>query len=380
MSVDYKGHRVIVFALEHYNPLGLIRSLGENGVEPVYICVLAKGKHRSASLSKYISCLHIVESVEEGFNLLIREYGNNGYEKKPIILFSDDKSMGYFDLHYEEVIQKFIVFNAGANGRINEFMDKAGILQIGEKYGFKTLPHWTVERGVIPEDIVYPVITKDINSNSGAWKADVFICENESELKAAYQKITSPIVLLQKYIDKKNECALEGYTVNRGKDMRIVTAMTWKYLIKGYYSPFHDVFMYDDIDSEKKLAKIFEEIGFDGLFEVEFMIDQDGTYYFSEINFRASAWNYTGSVAGMPLAYLWVKGMIDGKIDSADIKEFEPFTSMSEVVDYGKRVDTGMVSIAEWIKDFKEAKCTYFYNKDDMKPFEMLYTEWDSFR
>ena len=138
--------------------------------------------------------------------------------------------------------------------------------------------------------------------------------------------------------------------------------------------------MYEDKDSSAKLAAMFKEIGFDGLFEVEFMIDKDGTYYFSEINFRASAWNYTGSCAGMPISYLWVKGMINKCIDPKDIKEFEPFTSMSEVVDYGKRVDSGKISIAEWARDFKEAKCTYFYNKDDMAPFEMLYTEWEHFK
>ena len=34
MNSKYNGHTVIVFAQEHYNPLGLIRSLGENGVNP----------------------------------------------------------------------------------------------------------------------------------------------------------------------------------------------------------------------------------------------------------------------------------------------------------------------------------------------------------
>ena len=95
MSILYKGHPVIVFALEHYNPLGLIRSLGENGIEPIYICVLAKGKHKSACLSKYISTLHIVDSVENGYDLLRKKYGNYPTAEKPIILFSDDKSIGY---------------------------------------------------------------------------------------------------------------------------------------------------------------------------------------------------------------------------------------------------------------------------------------------
>jgi hypothetical protein len=125
---------------------------------------------------------------------------------------------------------------------------------------------------------------------------------------------------------------------------------------------------------------MFKEIRFEGVFEVEFLIDKDGSMYFMETNFRASAWNYTGACVGMPLDYLWVKGMEQGFIDPADRKEFAPFTSMSEVIDFGKRVDTGKISIAEWIKDFKEAKCTYIYNKDDIEPFKILYEQWDTFK
>jgi len=52
----------------------------------------------------------------------------------------------------------------------------------------------------------------------------------------------------------------------------------------------------------------------------------------------ASAWNYSSTVAGMPLSYLWVKSMNSGYIDDNDRKTFEDFSDMSEVIDYGKRV------------------------------------------
>ena len=48
------------------------------------------------------------------------------------MLFSDDKSVGYFDLHYDEIKDKFICFNAGKQGRINEFMDKQRILELAK--------------------------------------------------------------------------------------------------------------------------------------------------------------------------------------------------------------------------------------------------------
>jgi len=378
MTSEYSGHPVIVFALEHYNPLGHIRSLGENGISPIYISVKRRGP--VACLSKYIAKCHFVDTVEEGYQLLLREYGHYDMDHRPFVIFSDDKSVGYFDLHYEEVKNKFIFFNAGKTGRINEFMDKQRILELAKKHGFQTLQSWVVPLGEIPEDIVYPVITKDISPNSGSWKSDVFICEDEVALRRAFQQITSPVIQIQRFVEKKNEYAIEGLTINGGSQMLIGSTLTWKYLIRGYYSPYHDVTMFKDAEMRRKLEALFAEIGFEGIFEVEFLIDQDDTYYFLEANFRASAWNYSSAVAGMPLAYLWVKSMADGFIAPDAEKPFEDFTDMSEVIDYGKRVETGMVSLAQWLREFKEAKGTYYYNGKDMAPFEYLYEHWDEYK
>lgn len=378
MNNQYNNHLVIVFALEHYNPLGHIRSLGENGINPIYVSVKRRGP--VACLSKYISKCHFVDTVEEGYQLLLSEYGHFDYDHRPYLIFSDDKSVGYFDLHYEEIKDKFIFYNAGKQGRINEFMDKQRILEIAKKHGFNVLDSWVVKLGEIPEGIEYPVITKDISPNSGSWKSDVYICENEEELKEAFTKITSPMVQIQKFVDKKNEYAIEGLTINHGKQMLIGSTLTWKYLIKGYYSPYHDVTMLKDQTIRTRLESLFAEIGFEGIFEVEFLIDKDDTYYFLEANFRASAWNYSSAVAGMPLAYLWVKSMEDGNIAEDAEKPFEDFTDMSEVIDYGKRVEGGMCSLAEWLRDFKEAKGTYYYNKEDPAPFEYLFEHWDEYK
>ena len=376
MISKYNGHTVIVFALEHYNPLGLIRSLGENGINPVYFSVKRRGP--VACLSKYISETIFVDTVEEGYELLLKRFGNE--DKKPYILFSDDKSVGYFDLHYNELKDHFICYNAGSQGRINQFMDKDRILQIAKKHGFNVLDSHVVKVGEIPEGLEYPVITKDISPNSGSWKADVHICENEEELKGAYKEISSPIVQIQHFVDKKNEYAIEGFTVNHGREIFFGTTLTWKYLIKGYYSPYHDVTMFKNPEMGEKLRQLFEEIGFEGIFEVEFLIDKNDTMFFLEANFRASAWNYSSTVAGMPLSFLWVKSMEAGHVDTSDEKEFEDFTDMSEVIDYGIRVEKGMVSLAEWLGDFKAAKGTYYYNENDMAPFEYLHNHWDEYK
>lgn len=369
--------KFIVFALEHYNPLGMIRSFGVMDIYPIYISV--KRRYEIANKSKYISKLHKVDSIQEGYDLLMREYGNE--KVKPYLVFSDDKSMGFFDLRYNEWKDKFIGFNAGEQGRINRFIDKLEILQCAKRHGLNVLESVTVRKdSEIPKDLWYPIITKDISPNVGNWKADVYICYNEEELVGAMERIASNEIMVQHFVDKQNEMTIEGYSINHGEDVHYVAQCTYKYLIPGYYSPYMDVQMFKYPELQQKLNSMFKELGFEGVFEAEFIIDKDSTFYFMEMNFRASAWNYVGVVAGMPLPYLWCKAMENGHIEESDRKEYEPFTAMSEAIDYAKRVEGGMISEPEWWRYFKEAKCTFLYNKDDIAPFEEVYKNFDAFK
>lgn len=374
----YKNHLVIVFAIDHYNPLGVIRSLGENGIRPIYIAI----RHRVALgvKSKYVSKVYEVASVEEGYQVLMENYGEV-YKtgEKPFVLFSDDKSVGYFDLHYEEVRNRFITYNAmGIQGRIMEFMDKKNILNLAKKYGLNVLEPVVVNRGEIPEGLEYPIITKDINPNSGGWKSDVFVCQNEEDLKKAYTKISSPVVLLQKYVDKKTEYTFEGCSVNKGQSVLIAIKSTYKYAIPAYYSPFMTCESLHDQKMKAALERMFAEIGFEGIFEVEFLVDKSDKAYFLEINFRNSTWSYASTRAGMPLPYIWIKGMLNGKIDKDDYKEVPGgFTAMVEPIDYAKRIELGLSSAGEWLADFKKADCGFYYSEDDLDPFFEMVKNWD---
>ena len=374
----YTNHLVIVFAIDHYNPLGVIRSLGENGIRPIYIAI----RHRVelGVKSKYVSKVHQVDSVEEGYQVLMENYGEV-YKtgEKPFLLFSDDKSVGYFDLKYDEVKDKFITYNAnGVQGRIMEFMDKKNILDLAKKHGLNVLEPVVVNKGEIPEGLEYPIITKDINPNSGGWKSDVFVSKNAEDLKTAYTKISSPVVLLQKYVDKKTEFAFEGCSVNKGQSALIAIKSTYKYAIPAYYSPF---MMCESLHDEKLKAALegmLAEIGFEGIFEIEFLVDKDDNAYFLEINFRNATWSYASTRAGMPLPYIWVKGMLNGKIDKDDYKEVPGgFTAMVEPIDYAKRIELGVGTPGEWLADFKKANCGFYYSEDDLEPFYEMVRNWD---
>lgn len=360
----------IVFGIDHYNPLGAIRSLGENGIKPVYIAI--PGRAKIASSSCYISKTHWVKDYTEGCKLLLDEYGNCSRDSLPTVITTDDEQVNYMDVHYEDYKDKFIFFNAGEKGRITKYMDKYEILQMAKKHGLKTLPSWRVEKGQIPNEIVYPVITKSISPVVGGWKSDVFICENEEELKIAYEKIQAPTVMIQKFIEKKNELCIDGYSVDKGKKSFFAIASTYNYNIRGYYSPYMTVRSLDNPEISEKLNGLMEDIGFEGIYSIEFLYDQDGELFFSEVNFRNSTWSYGATIAGMPLPILWTKSMISKSLPEL-IHIDEAFTAMVEPIDYQKRVIDRGYDLNRWYKDFINSKCKYYYSEKDLKPFfEML--------
>ncbi len=368
-----RNHLFIVIGEEHYNPLGIIRSLGQCGINPVFIAI--KGKSTVSSKSKYVSCNHFVDSIDEAYNVLMSEYTEQ--KNKPFVITSDDDIQSLLDMNYEKLKEHFILFNAGSDGQITKYMDKKEILDLAEKHGLKILKTTVVNKGVIPENIEYPIITKSISPNIGGWKADVHICNSAEELKNAYDHILSPQVLLQKFVEKKNEYCLDGFSINRGKKMFIPIASTYNYLIRGYYSPYMTVYPFEDEKMKESLNAMLEEIGFEGIFSIEFLIDQDGTYYFSEINFRNSTWSYIAAKLGMPLPLLWAESMLSGEINSSWYKPVpDNYTAMVEPIDYEKRVEDGRISAADWLIDFKETDCPFYLDADDPEPFREMVKNW----
>lgn len=371
-----KGHLVIVFGMEHYNPLGLIRTLGRSGISPVYIAI--KGRGVASSKSRYLQTVHYVDTVEQGYDVLLKEYG--ALPLPPFVLTTDDDVQSILDRHYSELKDKFIMYNAGADGRVTEYMDKKKILEIAQKHGLKVLPTIAADRGVVPENLEYPVITKAMSPTEAEWKKNVFICESEDELREAFEKITCSRVLIQKFIEKKNELCLDGFTIDQGRKSFIPMGTNYNYLIRGYYSPYMTAFNFKDKEILESLEALFAEIGFEGIFSAEFIIDQDDTLYFSEVNFRNSTWNYIATFVDMPIPVLWCKAMLTGEINQEWNKPFpEKFTAMTEPIDYGIRVEGGRVSLAQWLIDFKTTDVPFYLDAEDPEPFKAMVNNWRKF-
>lgn len=365
--MDIKNYTFIVFSEEHhYNPLGVVRSLGEEGITPDVIAY--GGREQVVTSSKYVGKVYHVNTIEEGYKILIDNYSVETL--KPFVITCDDRVTSFLDKRYDELKAHFFFFNAGKDGRVTYYMDKNNINILAEKHGLKVPKAYVVNRGEILDEFEYPVLTKSISSNSGGWKKDVFVCKNKEELSDAYKKIQSEVVLIQKFVEKKNELCLDGCVVNRGKDLFISISSFYNYNIPGQYAFDYNSENFKDEKLKESLEGIFEEIGFEGIFTVEFLIDQNDNLYFMEINFRNSGWSYTSTCVDMNLPIIWAEAMATGHIPSNAYKSInQKFRSIVELRDFITRVKGKKVSLLYWIKDLKNIDCFLLYNKDDPKPF-----------
>lgn len=360
--------RYIVFvSKDHYNPLGIVRTLGEAHIKPIVVVV--KGEPKLVSKSRYVKIKHFVDSPEDGLKLILSKYAVSKTEKS-FILTGDDVTVSLLDMHYNELKDYFYFYNAGENGRIRQFMNKDVLNHLALKHGFNVPRTWKVSPGEIPEDLEYPIITKATHSFGAEWKNIVFICRNEEDLCEAFKKIKSEKILLQQYIEKTDEQSYEGFSVNHGKNVFFSVQNNEVYHLKDKYAPFWRNKNVHDKSFTAKVSRMLAEIGFEGIFEFEFIVGADKKLYFLEINFRNTANGWTTTVAGMPSATLWCASMFEGKIVNGCYKEIpDGFTTMAECFDYDVRVKTGRISRREWMKQYKKANAKLYRGRKDIRPF-----------
>ena len=364
---NLKKHKFIVFAEDHFNSLGVIRSLGEAGINP--IVVLHTNKSILIKYSKYISTIHYSQSIAEGYRIIVEKYGKE--EEKPFLFVSSDEVGSYLDKHYDEIKDKFYFYNAGIAGRVTQMMEKSEIVRMAEACGFRAPRSEMVKKGQLPKDLAFPILTKANTSTIYNWKSNVFICHSEPELLEAYEKITCEEVLLQEYVEKIDEFNIEGFCFDDGKAVFMPLQNRFFRTTEQSFGNYLYIDNMMPAELETKLKLLFEQTRFNGIFEVEFLIGKDGTFYFLEINFRNSAWVYAYTKCGVNFFVEYAKALLYGKLPS--VQDFQlkrlPFKAMDELTDFKWSVASGKVSLLKWINELTDADCLYYYNKDDKRPF-----------
>ena len=367
--MNLNKHKFIILGSDHSNTLGQIRCLGEMGIRPIVI--ITEKRPYIINKSKYIGEYHIVDTIYEGPKYVLEHFCNEEYP--PFIYTDRDDIMCAIDDYYDDLKDKFIFWNAGKKGGIRQLINKETQMELAKECGLNVIPTEHVKRGELPNLIDYPIFTKAPNSLNPFWKSNVFICNNNNELLSAYSRMGIDEVLLQKYIHRKDEMPVEGISIDGGREVKLLVKKTSKRFMANGFGIYSQLHRFNDSNIEKKVTQFIKRTGYTGIFEIEFILDNDNTLYFLEINFRNTMFNHACAEYGANILYLFAKSVINNKISIEDMNlKPDPYTVMYELDDLKNSVIKGDVSLWQWLKDFFQANSYLYIDKHDMVPFWSL--------
>lgn len=357
-------HKHICLVGDHYNPLAIIRSLGEEGIKPIVL--LCCENPYLVHHSKYIGELHIFKSNQEGIDYLIEHYSNEPL--KPFVYNGSDDTGLIIDQHYDQLKDHF--FFSNAQGSLEKYQNKYHITKLAENCGVGIPKEEILKVGEMPTSLRYPVFTKAVTSaKGGAWKDQAFICNTPEELKEAYNKIKADEILVQEFIVKKNELCIDGISINAGKEVFMPYGCGYYRFVPGSYGNYMKFTPFLDKELTEKIVKIIKGAKYTGIFCIEFMVGQNDELYFLEVNFRHSGWGYAFTVGGFNLPVRWAMSTLEEKINLDGFKYLDSFDAINDFSDFKDNLKLKDVSIFKWFKQYKNSECKYYYNSKDKKPF-----------
>ena len=356
-------HKHILLVEDHTNPLGIVRSLGEEGIHPIVL--LCSKNPQLVNKSKYVGELHIFNTINEGYNYLISHYGKE--KLKPFIYNGSDDITLLLDSHYEDLKDKFYFTNG--QGGIEKYLQKYDITQAAVECGLQIPKEELLEVGQMPKTLKYPVFTKAATSaKGGGWKDQAHICNNEDELRKAYTQIHADNILVQEFIKKKNELCIDGISINGGEEVFMPYACSYYRFRPDSYGNYMYFFPFTDEKLIENIKRLIKQVHFTGIFCIEFLIDNNDELYFLEVNFRNSGWSYAFTKGGFNLPFRWAVSMLDNTLFMDSFKPLEKFDAMQEIGDYYEFVKSKKIPLIKWLKEVK-ASYLFLYNSKDPAPF-----------
>ena len=367
--MELAQHKFIIIGSDHSNTLGQMRCLGERGIKP--IVVITEQHPYLITKSKYLGELHQVKSIAEAPRYVAEHWGNEAV--KPFLYTDRDDFMCAIDDCYDLLEGKFYFWNAGQKGRIRQLINKEEQMALAHECGLNVIPTEQVKRGELPHTLSYPIFTKASNSLNPYWKANCFVCHNEAELLDAYQHMGIDEVLLQKYIHKKDETPIEGVSIDGGREVALLVKKSSFRFANNGFGVFSEITPFTDASLEQKVSHLMRSAHYTGIFELELIVDADGTAYFMEINFRNTMFNHACADFGANLPWLFAKWTLQEHIDKSDLQlRDKPLVVMYEMEDLKESVAKGSTSFWQWLGDFRRADSYLYIDHRDMGPFWAL--------
>lgn len=362
----------IVIGDWHFNTLGMVRSLGEQGVMSVYINMSDWGY---AEKSKYTLKTYHAHTQEDVLNAILDAVKTFG--GRPAIFPGSDISALYVDNCYNQL--KDICFCPGFEGKAEYYMDKYNMSMLAKEAGFN-IPESAVieinEPGFAEmRKFGLPCIIKPLKSVDGK-KADIIVCKTNEDLENAITWLQSEEsgyikVLIQEFVNGTKN-AMTGYCGVKAKGKKAYVYGELK-KIREYpldrgstsFAKLQEKITYIDPDI---IDRFLEKTGYEGIFDIDIKL-VDGVPYFLEINFRNGALSYAMTAAGFNLPYIWYCLKADKPFDPVDFKEVYLMCERDDL----NHVKDKNISPLEWVKCIKKTDAMMVFNKQDKAPFQLAY-------
>jgi predicted ATP-grasp superfamily ATP-dependent carboligase len=357
-----KDRKIVVIGGDHYNTYGIVRSLGEEGINSDVLILGCKSKDSFVMRSKYMANGHGCETHDEAIAYLKKGIENGG---EGIIICCSDEAEELVLAHYDVLSKSYILPVCEDYKETTRLMNKDAITELAKQYGICVPETWQVRDRHIPKSINYPCITKPITS-TGGHKSDIVVCRNERELKAVVEdESRCADYVVQEYIEFEKEVSILGVVLANG-EVRLSGCIDKLRTCMIGTTSFG--MMVDNGllgNNVPKLEAMMKSTGYRGLFSAEFLM-KENKFYFLEVNFRNDGNTYVATASGQNLPLQYVQSVMGEEIKN-DNSSY-PCYFMLDVEDV-LALRRNRVTLGQWRKDFRQVNACLVYNKLDRKAF-----------
>lgn len=357
----------IVIGGNHHNTLGVIRSLGYRGINPIVLLITEETKPY-VSYSKYISNCTLLKSKQEIVPYLLER--NKEQTGKEVIISCADFVTSELDNAYDLLCGFYYLPTAKAQGVCNHFMDKDTMADLAVNSGISIPKSWIVEPGKVVNyaDITVPCIVKPLASIYGS-KAQIKIIHDSKPLVSYLEENKDKRFIVQEFIDKDFEFQLIGCSLNHGEEIIIPGYSKCIRPCPGTNTGFLEYKPFENFNCDLEACKEFiRSIGYQGLFSMEYLRDKSGNDYFMEINMRNDGNAICVTGAGVNLPYIWYQYCVGEDYRKEASNKIDDIFVMPEFDDFILLLKR-KVSFLTWVRDYRRTHTFMEYSKEDPKPY-----------
>lgn len=360
----------VVAGHDHQNTLGVIRSLGEDGIRVIAV-FLSDDDVCSAAHSKYIDAFFVVRPNE--LISTLHSLGKQLGEQVPLIPCGDDTAAPIAQA-YEHLKEWYILPCAEEGSNMLRLMNKMEMLEAARLAGL-AVPNWVCLKQQDFADtekrcghLQFPCILKPVRLLPGGTFRFV-IMQSRDELRAALDYINSNCssIIIQEYVSKTGEYGVNGCRLHgSGKTVFGGIIEKKRFSQSSMGSTTAGTILPDTHGLCDAVQRFLEHIDYRGIFDVEFVFDGK-TFYFVEMNFRNGGYGYAYTRAGRNFPAIWAREACGEDVEAYLCKPIKTVFFINESADL-QNVKTGDISVLTWFWDVLRANAHMYINRRDMQP------------